>query len=199
MLLGESFRMELFYQELVRALCTVAVVEFQAKGDPGPAFHALAFQLSSVGFAVSSRFKAALAPFDIEPRQFSLLRAVGFAGGQSQKALAERLHVPTSSMVATIDDLEKRGLIERRPSVGDRRVKELHLTQRGKDLLQEVLPVAMETELAIRNALGPEDAARLGELLSRVGELFGVVPGFAHSSMQQGKECAEATDESLRH
>jgi DNA-binding MarR family transcriptional regulator len=158
-------------------------MEFQAKGDPGPAFHAIAFQLSSVGFAISSKFKAALAPFDIEPRQFSLLRAVGFSGGQSQKALAARLNVPTSSMVATIDDLERRGLIERRPSAGDRRVNELHLTQKGKDLLQDVLPVAMETESRIRNALGPEESSKLSETLRRVGELFGVVPGAAHSSM----------------
>jgi DNA-binding MarR family transcriptional regulator len=175
----------------------VAFVEFQAKGDPGPAFHALAFQLSSIGFAVSSRFKAVLAPFDIEPRQFSLLRAVGFVGGQSQKALAERLNVPTSSMVSTVDDLEARGLIERRSSAEDRRVKELHLTQKGKDLLQEVLPVAMDTELKIRNALGADDSVRLAEMLQTVGALFGVTPGLAHSSMQQGKECPAETEEPL--
>jgi DNA-binding MarR family transcriptional regulator len=160
-------------------------MEFQAEGDPGPAFHAIAFQLSSVGFAISSKFRAALAPFDIEPRQFGMLRAVGFSGGQSQKALAERLNVPTSSMVAAIDDLETRQLIERRPSAGDRRVNELHLTHKGKDLLQEVLPVAMETEMRIRNALGAEESLKLSETLRKIGELFGVTPGNAHSSMQE--------------
>jgi DNA-binding MarR family transcriptional regulator len=140
--------------------------------------------LSSVGFAISSKFRAALAPFEIEPRQFSLLRAVGFSGGQSQRALAERLNVPTSSMVATIDDLETRGLIERRPSADDRRVKALHLTDKGRELLQEVLPVAMDTELRIRDALGPEESSKLGETLRKIGEIFGVKPGAAHSSMQ---------------
>jgi DNA-binding MarR family transcriptional regulator len=172
-------------------------VEFQAEGDPGPAFHALAFQLSSVGFAISSKFKNALAPFDIEPRQFGLLRAVGFACGQSQKALAECLNVPTSSMVATVDDLERRLLIERRPSADDRRVKELHLTPKGKTLLQEVLPVAMETELKIRTALGVADAQQLSQMLSTIGELFGVAPGTAHSSMQQGEPCKAVTEESV--
>lgn len=173
-------------------------MEFQAQQDPGPAFRSIAFQLSSVGFAVSNKFRATLAPFDIEPRQFSLLRAVGFAGGQSQKALAERLNVPTSSMVATIDDLESRQLIERRASAEDRRVKELHLTQSGKDLLQQVLPVAMEIELGIRSALGAEGSAAMGDLLETIGGMLGVQPGAAHSSMQQGQECKDAIDEDSR-
>ena len=156
---------------------------FQAMSDPGPAFKALAFQLSSIGFAISSRFKTALAPFDIEPRQFALLRAVGFTGGHSQRALAERLAVPTSSMVASVDELEQRGLIERRPMADDRRVRTLHLTKKGEGLLENVLPVAMEIEGSIREALGPKDAAKLGEFLGVIGPIFGVVPGAAHSAI----------------
>lgn len=160
------------------------VMPFQATDDPDPAFQALAFQLSSIGFAISARFKAALAPFAIEPRQFGLLRAVGFSDGQSQRNLAERLHVPTSSMVATVDDLEERGLLERRAGMQDRRVRALYLTQKGRDLLQEVLPVAMTTEQSIRTALGPQNSVKLNELLGVVGPLFDVVPGAGHSAMR---------------
>lgn len=154
--------------------------------SPGQPFLALSFQLSSIGFAVSLRFKAALAPFEIEPRQFSLLRALGVAEGQSQKAIAERLRVPASSMVTTVDDLEKRGLLERHVTSDDRRVRTLHLTQAGKELLEKVLPVAMETESSVRDALGPEDSSRLAELLGKVGAIFGVIPGAAHSALREG-------------
>lgn len=156
----------------------------QLKGGSAPPFESLAFELSSIGFAVSARFRASLAPFDIEPRQFALLRAVGFAGGQSQRSLAERLTVPTSSMVSAVDDLEQRGLIERRAMVDDRRVRALHLTAKGEDLLKKVLPVAMGVERSIRDTLGPDGSATLGKLLSAIGPTFGIVPGAAHSAFR---------------
>jgi DNA-binding MarR family transcriptional regulator len=164
------------------------IEHFQAEGDPGPAFRAIAFQLSSIGFAISRRFKTALEPFGIEPRQFALLRSVGFTGGQSQRTLAERVRVPTSSMVATVDDLERRGLLERRSHAGDRRVRNLHLTDEGRRLLENVLPVAMQIETDIRDALGITGSKELEALLSKIAPAFDIQPGDAHAAQTQGDD-----------
>ena len=60
----------------------------------------------------------ALEPVGIDPREFLLMRFVAASEGQSQQALAERLGVPASRMVALVDRLEEAGLVERRPNAG---------------------------------------------------------------------------------
>ena len=53
------------------------------------------------------------------------------AEGQSQQAIGERLQIPPSRMVAFVDALEARSLLERRHNPHDRRTRELHLTEAG--------------------------------------------------------------------
>src|SRR5262245_18056926 len=98
-------------------------------------FRSVGFLLSALGYRVSRRFHAALAPLELDPREFAVLRGVGFADGQSQQAVAAQLQIPPSRMVAIVDELEARGLLERQPRPGDRRVRTLHLTAAGRELL----------------------------------------------------------------
>ncbi len=56
------------------------------------------------------------------------MNVVDAAAGQSQQAIAEAIGAPPSRMVAIVDELEQRGLIERRPHPSDRRVHALYLT-----------------------------------------------------------------------
>ena len=93
--------------------------------------------LSSLGYAVSRRFHQVLEPLELEPGEFALLRAVSASDGEAQNALAERLHISPSWMVAIVDQLERRELLERRPHARDRRVRNLHLTVAGKKLLKQ--------------------------------------------------------------
>src|SRR3954452_20231444 len=87
------------------------------------------FLISQMGFVSSKRFLEALKPVAIHPREFLLLRFVAASKGQSQQALAERLGLPPSRMVAVVDRLEEHGLVERRPDPDDRRIRALHLTE----------------------------------------------------------------------
>ena len=81
------------------------------------------FLISQLGFFSSKGFMEALEPVGIDPREFLLMRFVAASEGQSQQALAERLGVPASRMVALVDHLEEAGLMERRPNPEDRRVR----------------------------------------------------------------------------
>jgi DNA-binding MarR family transcriptional regulator len=154
----------------------------------GPPFRAVAFNLSSLGYAVSRGFKATLAPFNLHPREFALLRAVGFQEGQSQQALGERLQIPRSRMVAIVDELEGRGLLERRPNPTDRRVRELHLTETGRKLIDQAFQQALAYEYRISSPLTPEEREQLLDLLERVSTALGISPG-AHTALR------ESTDE----
>lgn len=144
--------------------------------EPAP-FRAVGFMLSSLGHAVAATFSARLAPLALEPREFALMRCLATREGASQQAIGEQLGIPPSRMVALVDALEARGLLERRPSPNDRRAHALHQTADGKRLLAKAISVAAGLEAELTSELDPVQRDRLLELLDHVAGALGVPPG----------------------
>jgi DNA-binding MarR family transcriptional regulator len=148
-----------------------------------PPFRSVGFMLSTLGYTVSRRFHDVLVPLELEPSEFAVLRAVGAGEGQPQQALAERLHISPSHMVAVVDELERRNLVERRPHSDDRRVRTLHLTAAGKKHLGRAIEVATQYEKLITQPLTAKERAELLGLLDRVAKGLDVKPG-AHAALR---------------
>lgn len=138
----------------------------EVRGPPDTA----AFLLSRLGFEVSRDFGKRLAPLGLEPRHVGLMRNILGAEGQSQHALGEALGIPASRMVALVDELEERGLVERRPEPQDRRVRAIHPTPRGRRLMNKVAEIGMAVEAAITGALSAKERKQLVELLRKLAE-----------------------------
>src|ERR1700747_1588495 len=98
------------------------------------------------------------------------MRAVAANEGEAQNALAERLHISPSWMVAIVDELETRGLLERRPHARDRRVRNLHLTAAGKKVLKRAEKQAEQFDRQVAEQLDEPELRRLLDLLDRVAE-----------------------------
>jgi DNA-binding MarR family transcriptional regulator len=149
--------------------------------EAGRAPRSVGFLISQLGFFSSRAFTGALAPLGIGPREFLLMRFVDASEGQSQQALAERLDVPASRMVALVDGLEEAGLLERRPDPEDRRVRGLHLTRKGRGVLERASKIAIDYETRLCAGINREEREQLIDLLQKlqVGhtELGGVHPG----------------------
>ena len=139
------------------------------------------FLLSQLGFFSSRAFTDALAPIGIGPRDFLLMRFVAASEGQSQQALAERLGVPASRMVALVDHLEEAGFVERRADPEDRRVRGLHLTRKGSGALERASKIAIDYETRLCAGINRGEREQLIDLLQKVQEsqthLRGVHPG----------------------
>jgi DNA-binding MarR family transcriptional regulator len=150
-------------------------------------FSGVAFMLSAIGYAVAKRFRQILAPLELEPREFALLRAVAHAEGQSQQAIAESLQIPPSRMVAFVDALEQRSLIERRHNPEDRRTRALHLTKKGRALLERAFTLAAGFELDLCAELTGAERDQLLDLLPRVGAQLGLPDGVpaAHPALAE--------------
>jgi len=149
-----------------------------------PPFRSVAFLLSSLGFAISRQFQRVLEPLELEPGEFALLRAVAASDGQPQNALAERLNISPSWMVAIVDELEKRGLLERRPHARDRRIRNLHLTAEGKKLLRQAERRAQQFDRQVTDSLTEAELQQLLDLLQRVGAGLDVQPRSAHAALR---------------
>jgi DNA-binding MarR family transcriptional regulator len=143
----------------------------------------LAFLLSQVGIHVSSRFAARLAEVDLQPPLFRVLNLVDAAEGRSQQEIAKAVQAPPSRMVGFVDELEQRGLVERRADPKDRRVRALYLTAAGREALARGREVARRHEEELTQGLSGADRERLVDLLRKVVDEQaigkGVHPGFS--------------------
>src|SRR5262245_35436597 len=120
-----------------------------------PAAGSVGFMLSTLGHAISRRFLRVLEPLELHPREFAVLRAVRANDGQSQQMLASRLHIPPSRIVAIVDELESRRLVERRPDPKDRRLWTLYVTSNGQALLDDAFSLVLQRSEERR--VGKED------------------------------------------
>ena len=144
-------------------------------GDHAPS--SVAFLLSQVGIHASQRFARRIAEIDLQPPQFRVMNMVDAVEGRSQQAIAETIGAPPSRMVAIVDELEARGLIERRPHPGDRRVHALYLSAAGRRLLARGRKIALEHEEELMKGLSAADRRRLVALLQKVVEEQGIGSG----------------------
>jgi DNA-binding MarR family transcriptional regulator len=144
------------------------------------------FLLSQLGFFASRGFMEALEPIGIGPREFLLMRFVDASQGRSQQALAERVGVPASRMVALVDHLEEAGLVERRPDPQDRRVRGLYLTRKGRGALERAAKIAIDYETRLCAGIDREERELLIDLLQKLQasqtRLKGVHPGLGQVS-----------------
>jgi DNA-binding MarR family transcriptional regulator len=156
----------------------------QTAAPATPPFRSVAFLLSSLGYAISRRFHEVLGPLELEPGEFALLRAVAANEGEAQNALAERLHISPSWMVAIVDQLERRELLERKPHARDRRVRNLNLTATGKKLLKQAERQAQQFDRQVTDPLSEAELQKLLDLLERVAAALDLQPG-AHAALRE--------------
>jgi DNA-binding MarR family transcriptional regulator len=126
------------------------------------------FLLSQLGFHAAARFAERLAPLGLQPRRFGLLTHLAGADGQTQQQLADTMGIHRNVMVGLVDDLEDRGLVQRRRHPTDRRAHAVHLTEAARDLLAQAQHAADEHDAELLAALDEPDRTRLITLLQRI-------------------------------
>ena len=135
------------------------------------------FLLAQLGTHAHRRFAERLARLDLHPRHFGMLSHLAASEGQSQQALSIALGIHRSAVVALVDDLEHRGLAERRRDPVDRRAYTLYLTPQGRDVLADLERIAEEHEAELLTALAASERSQLISLLQRVAESQGLEAG----------------------
>jgi DNA-binding MarR family transcriptional regulator len=154
-------------EELRTLLLRVAEVDL-APDVPEPLRESIGFLITRVHTRMHREFMAALEPLRIEPRDFGALTALQAMGPVSQAQLARHLGVSGASMVQIVDDLEKRGLLERRRLPTDRRTQVLHPLPEVPAVLAAAAGVAGELTDAIFGGLSRARMKRLVVLLQRL-------------------------------
>jgi DNA-binding MarR family transcriptional regulator len=136
-----------------------------------------AFLLAQVGAHAAAKFAERLSAVNLSPPHAGILRVVHTSGGISQQSLAEHLRILPSRLVVLIDELEERGMVERRADPADRRSYALHLSDKGRDTIKAIGRVARDHQDALLASLSTQERDLLASLLLRVADQQGLRPG----------------------
>jgi DNA-binding MarR family transcriptional regulator len=113
------------------------------------------FLLARIGFAVKARAIDELERAGFSLYQYSVLATLGEAARETQGAIADMLGLDRGQLVGILDDLEERGLVERRRDPSDRRRHTVSLTPAGKKELARLRAIVKQIEESV---LAPLDA-----------------------------------------
>jgi DNA-binding MarR family transcriptional regulator len=133
-----------------------------------------AFLLVQVGLHAARQFAQELAPLGIEPRHVGMLTRLAANEGRAQQAIGELIGLNPTQMVFLVDELEGRGLVERRRNPADRRSYALYLTPAGRDMLATVRAVQAAHADRLAAALDAGERAELTTLLRRIADDQGI-------------------------
>ena len=159
---------------------------------PGAGEEDFAYLLVQLGFHLARQFGERLTPLGLEPRHAGMLTRLAAHEGLSQQALGELIGLNPTRMVFLVDELEQRGLVERRRNTADRRSYALYLTAQGRDTLRQIHAAGNRHQDQIGASLTKAERIQLADLLRRLateqaiteGNLPGIPPRPSLASAQ---------------
>ncbi len=130
------------------------------------------FLMNWVGARSRAQFAHALNErTGLHPREFGVLNVLARNPGITQQGVGHEAGVDPSTMVATLDRLEERGLAERRPHPDDRRKRSIYLTPAGEETLREGRKVATVVGREAFARLSADERKQLHALLRKLSGL----------------------------
>lgn len=129
------------------------------------------FLLNWIAARSRGRFMAALGELRLHPREFAALSIVADRPGLTQHDIVQATAIDASTLVATLDRLEERGLAERRVHPEDRRKRAIHLTPEGEATLRRGRELAREVGEQLLAPLSAAERAQFQALLRKLAGL----------------------------
>lgn len=141
-----------------------------SEGDPAdlPLSGDASFLLARANALSLAATNRTLEPFTLKARSYSVLALAAAADSMSQRDFASYLRLDPSQVVALVDDLQDRGLVERRSAPGDRRANVVVATDKGRALAKQAHSQLREAENALLSELDDSDRATLAALLRKI-------------------------------
>jgi MarR family transcriptional regulator, repressor for mepA len=136
------------------------------------------FYIRNIGHSIKRILDERLIPYDITNQQ---ARIVGYIGDNkrngnniTQKDVEIVMGLKGSSITSLMQGLERKGFILRSSSLSDARAKELSLTSKGEELINEFNEVFDETEVRITQGMTEEQRKTFLQMLQIVNKNVGI-------------------------
>jgi DNA-binding MarR family transcriptional regulator len=129
-----------------------------------------AFLLKRLGFAAKEQALRAYESTGLSPYHHAILVALDEDTHETQGAIADALGYDRGQLVGLLDELEERGLVERRRDPSDRRRQLVNMTADGRKALNRLRGISERLENDLLSPLDPVERRKLHALLLRLAE-----------------------------
>lgn len=115
-------------------------------------------------------YDAKLYDYQITPAQMLILATLGEEDRQKFKELAGRVNMEGSTLTGVLDRMERAGLVERREDPEDRRSLLVIFSEKGREILPQVIAVADEVDKIIRSQIPEDDYQTFLRVVDQIGD-----------------------------
>lgn len=112
---------------------------------------------------------------DLTESQFGTLEALYHLGPLCQGEIGQKILKSSGNMTMVVDNLEKRGLVQRERSQEDRRQIEVSLTKEGRQLITNIFPDHLGAIVSAFDTLSAQEQDQLGALCRKLGQALAEV------------------------
>lgn len=110
------------------------------------------------------------ANISVTKEQWSLLAVLWKKDGVTQQFLAEKTFRDRAGITRLLDNLQRVGLVERRPDKDDRRTNCIFLTKKGRAIEKDVVEVLEQVVQNITKNISDEDIEHLRSVFNQINE-----------------------------
>lgn len=125
----------------------------------------------SMGFYIGNMYRkmvqhisVQLRPFDITTEQFAILFQLNKSDGINQKELALRTSKDQPTITRILDVLGRKGLVEKKMCPNDRRAFLISVTAKGRELMEQAIPVENKALEQVFEGIEPEQLEWLKQI-----------------------------------
>jgi MarR family transcriptional regulator, transcriptional regulator for hemolysin len=150
----------------------------------------MSYLLTHAGHVLATQMAAAMGEIGISPRSYCVLFHA-LEAERTQIELAEISDLDKTTMVVTVDELEKAGLAERRPSSTDRRARIIAVTEAGRRTVAEGSKIADRVHRGVLEALPAAQREPFVDALTRLTEGYlstPAEPGSRGPQIRRGRQ-----------
>ena len=119
--------------------------------------------------SLNAKISLKLSEFGLTESQFGVIDALFHLGSMKHREIGKKILKSGGNITMVINNLEKRGLVQRKRSEKDKREFIIHLNPKGKKLVKEILPVITKKIKRHFEILNKEEQKELQRLCKIVG------------------------------
>lgn len=129
----------------------------------------LPYLVNRTGARIASSFSEAIRSHGVTVQMWRVLAALSHVDGQRVSDLAGLTSIDVSTLSRLLDTMQRDGLIvRRRPNTGDARVVAIHLSDRGRAVSEQIVPIARRYETIALAGFTADEERALKAMLARV-------------------------------
>ncbi|MDC3413133.1 MarR family transcriptional regulator [Aquibacillus sp. 3ASR75-11] len=125
--------------------------------------------LSKAYRSITDKVEADIRKKGLNPTEFGVLELLFHRGDQPLQKIGEKILLASGSITYVVDKLEEKKYIKRKPCPEDRRITYASITDKGKELLNDIFPDHWSRIEEITDGLDKEEKESAIKLLKKLG------------------------------